>query len=178
MLTLFSSWTLQANQRKAGHWSPSLQIFHLLPLPSPPYCQELAAPARLPNLLLWQRVTNNSDEDKDFNPRAAGPKTFSSFPTSDWRNNQTNSLGSNHSPAYKPAGFLSVIRVDLGIWYPPKTWLKSFQSHFPLALIKKWSLSFCLSTYCLASPVLDALHTAAKKMFPELSQVNIIIPIL
>ena len=59
---------------------PLFHIFCLLPLPSPSYSQELAALARLPNLFLWQRVTNNSDADKDFNPRTAGPVASSSLP--------------------------------------------------------------------------------------------------
>ena len=80
-----------------------VQIFRLLPLPSPPYCQELAALAPFPNLLLWQRVTNNSDADKDFNSRTAGPMASSSLPTSDRGNNVMNSLGANYSPAHKPA---------------------------------------------------------------------------
>lgn len=75
-------------------------------------------------------------------------------------------------------GFLCVTRLNLGVWHPLKTWFKFFQSHFPLAPIKKWSLSFWFSTYCLSSPVLDALHTVGKKMFPEFYQVNTIIPIL
>lgn len=66
-----------------GHrWTP-FHIFCLLPLPSPPHCQELAALARLPNLLPWQRVTNNSDACKDINPRAAGPRASCSFPRPD-----------------------------------------------------------------------------------------------
>lgn len=57
------------------------QIFHLLPLSSPSYCQKLAALAGLPNLFPWQRVTNNSDAEQDFNPRGAGQRAYCSLTT-------------------------------------------------------------------------------------------------
>ena len=126
-----------------------VQIFRLLPLPSPPYCQELAALAPFPNLLLWQRVTNNSDADKDFNPRTAGPMASSSLPTSDRGNNLINSLGSNYSPAHKPAKAPQCHAVKswhLEALLEPDSNPSKYISHL---LPLKRGHSHFLSTYCL-----------------------------
>lgn len=105
--------------------------------------------ARFPNLLLWQRVTNNSDADKDFNPRTAGPVASSSLPTSDWVNNLTNSLGSNYSPAHKPAKAPQCHAVKswhLDALLEPDSNPSNYISHL---LPLKRGHSYFLSTYCL-----------------------------
>lgn len=131
---------------------------NLLPLPSPPHCQELAALAGLPNLLPWQRVTNNSDADEDFNPRAAGPRASCSFPRRDWRK-QSKFFRINSLPADK----LAKVPQCPSIPGPLKTWFNSFQSHFLHAPIRTWSLLF-FDTYYLPSSVLGALHRVSKEI--------------
>ena len=182
MLIIFTSWTLQTNQRKARFLSqttPSSKssIFsHCPPLPTVRSLQHWLA---CQTCFYDNGLQITQMQTKILTQELLGqwllPLSTHQTVGTIW---QILCDQITHLLISLP-GFLSVTGLNPCILRPSWNLIQVLPITFPTCShYKGVTLIFWGPTVCLPIPVLDALHTVAKKIFSEFYQINIIIPTL
>ena len=182
MLIIFSSWTLQTNQRKARFLSqttPSSKssVFsHCPPLPTVRSLQHwLACQTRFYDNGLQITQMQTKILTQELLGQWLLPLSTHQTVGTIW---QILCDQITHLLISLP-GFLSVTGLNPCILRPSWNLIQVLPITFPTCShYKGVTLIFWGPTVCLPIPVLDALHTVAKKIFSEFYQINIIIPTL